>query len=172
MARIKLPDRPPSPSQILRQARAERAALRKAKQALDAELEWLRTPAKAEAARVKAEFEAWKANQADRRAYLAEIKRLRDHEPQTLLARETEMLKTAKSRAKYLATVALTARNMADSSEPEERDEVQKAQTAADDALKEAKSLAVVVCRRKRLVAKFMAEADAQRLEVRRALES
>lgn len=163
MARLKLPDRPLSPTQVIKKERAERAALRKAKQALDAELEWLRTPAKAEAARVKAEFEAWKANQADRRAYLAELKWLRDNEPQTLLARETEMLKTAKSRAKYLATVALQAANMADMDDADERDEVQKAQTAAEEALKEAKSLAVVVCRRKRLVAKFLAAADEKR---------
>lgn len=163
MARLKLPDRPLSPTQVLKAARAERAALRKAKQALEAELEWLRAPAVAEEARIKAEFIAWKENQSSRREYLAELKFLRDNEPQTLLAREVELLKTAKSRAKYLATVALQAQNMADMGEPDERDEVQKAKTAAEEALREAKSLAVVVCRRKRLVAKFMAKADENR---------
>lgn len=163
MTRLKAPDKPLSPNQIMVAARDARRAERVARNNARAELDYAKFTAKAALAKAKVEFKEWRAVQADRKAYLAEIKRLREHEPQTLLEREIEMLKTARARAKSLAVVAVQSRNMADLNDPDERDEVQAAQTLAEEAAREAKALAVVVCRRRKQVGKWLADVEASR---------
>lgn len=172
MPRPKSAPRPPSPNQIVKAARDLRRAARQARQAAQTEIAALGLSASGEASRATKEFAEWRAVQADKRAYLAERKRLRDEEPTTLLAQEIELKKTALARAKYTKTLWEQERSMADMSDPDEREAVQIAQTRAEDAAREYRSLAATVSRRQKQVDRWLAALEEKRHAVRTSAQT
>lgn len=174
MPRPKAPGRPVSPSQIIKATRDVRRAEREARRATQMEIACMGVTAASDAAHAALEFGQWRENQADKREYLAERKRLREEEPTALLAQELELKKTAKERARYMATFAEQERNMADLTDPAEREAVQTAQTRAEEAAREYKSLCTIVSRRQKQVTLWLVKVEdarrSARLEVNNAI--